>query len=217
MSPISNPPIPFAAAVVRRQVLAVLILALAGPIAWADDGEGAKARSVLPAVHADSSTVEGGRLANLGTGQRIALRFVTAAVSGTVGGFLGGSLLSGGCNGQGVCGEIGFLLGGSVGLGFGTAAGLRLLDPDSRFGLSLTSSWLGAALGIGLIGDHYETAWPLVLVCSSAMATFVSETSDAGRLPYIFMSRRSLPTRPFSFGVAPDPRGGLSASARLRF
>lgn len=197
-------------------VLAVLILAATGPLAMADDAEESKAQTVMPEVHADSSTVEGGRLANLGTGKRIALKFVVATVSGTVGGFLAGSLLSGGCSGQDLCG-IGFLLGGPIGLGFGTAAGLRLLDRDSRFGLSLTSSWLGTLLGIGLIGDHYETAWPLVLVGSSAMATFVSETSKAGGLPSIFMSRRFLTTRTFPAGVDPDLRGSLSARATFRF
>ena len=77
--------------------------------------------------------------------KRIALKFVAGSISGAAGGFLGGSLLSSGCNGQGVCGGIGFLVGGSIGTGFGTAAGLSLVDSESQFGLALISS--GCSLG----------------------------------------------------------------------
>lgn len=87
----------------------------------------------------------------------------------------------------------------------GTAIGVSKIDPHDRFIASLGGSVVGLIGGIGLTSIS-KVLFPSLLVGPIIGATIMSE-----------WSRKPPQARRVSVGLIPDPKGGLSAVATLRF
>ena len=100
----------------------------------------------------------------------------------------------------------GFCIGGM----FGAVIGVSLVDRQDNFritlGHSLAGSVVGLLGGIGLTAASKGTLWPSLFVGPAAMATAWSERW-----------RKPPESRRVSVGLVPNPKGGLSAIATLRF
>ena len=97
-----------------------------------------------------------------------------------------------------------------IGSMFGAVIGVSLVDRQDNFRITLGHSLAGGVVGllggIGLTAASKGTLWPSLFVGPAAMATAWSERS-----------RKPPQARRVSFGLAPNPKGGLSAAATLRF
>lgn len=95
---------------------------------------------------------------------------------------------------------------GSISYPVGTAVGVSRVDPYDRFIASLGGSVVGLIGGIGLTSASPSVLWPSLFVGPVVGATLASELW------------RKPPQDPrVSVGLAPNPKGGLSAVATLRF
>ena len=151
------------------------------------------------------------------TENRIAKKLRAGALGGSAFGFVSGSLMAGSVSagGDGLGQPVVFYFFGLLGYTIGTAVGVSQVDPHDRFVPSLMGSLLGSLSGIGLAsmaGSHN-----VLLVCpitSVALAVWMSEGSRNRSAERAFnppeVSR-------FSIGLAPSPKGHLSAIAKLRF
>ena len=105
---------------------------------------------------------------------------------------------------------VGSLFVGSIGYSIGTAVGVSRVDPHDFFGASLIGSVVGFAGGIGLMSaSGSELLFPSLFIGPIVGATLASEWSRS-----LNPSDKKLP---FFMNLVPDPRGGLSAIATLRF
>ena len=105
---------------------------------------------------------------------------------------------------------VGSLFVGSIGYSIGTAVGVSRVDPHDFFGASLVGSVVGFAGGIGLMSaSGSELLFPSLFIGPIVGATLASEWSRS-----LNPSDKKLP---FFMNLVPDPRGGLSAIATLRF
>ena len=92
-----------------------------------------------------------------------------------------------------------------IGYSLGTAIGVSKIDPHDRFIASLGGSVVGLIGGIGLTSIS-KVLFPSLLVGPIIGATIMSERS-----------RKPPQARRVSVGLVPNPKGGLSAIATLRF
>ena len=102
----------------------------------------------------------------------------------------------------------------------GTAIGVSAVDPQDNFLITLAgSALLGAGVPYAIAVISVETnseAGDNLIILSGLLGPIVGATiaSELSRKPLSF---KKLEARRFSFGLVPDPKGGLSAIARLRF
>ena len=118
-----------------------------------------------------------------------------------------------GCYGKdGLCIDVGTLIGASTGWVLGAPIGVSMLEPNDRFIHTLGGS-LGGLVTSGLFTMVSGGAlWPSMIVAPVIFATLASEWSRHAEL-----SRKPPEPRRFSLGLAPDFQGGLSAVATLWF
>ena len=142
-----------------------------------------------------------------GTGGRIAKKLGAGSFVGIVSGLVSAGLLGRsvssdlGIDGIGVVEPI--IYGWYIGSIIGTSVGVTLVDPHDRFIMTLTGASVGTWLGIQ--GAELSGGWSMLL-CPLLGATIASE-----------LWRDSTENSRFSIGLAPDPKGRLSAVATLRF
>ena len=162
--------------------------------------------------------VQAGWMDDMDPDKRVATKLASGALVGGVGfavGFALALVSEGDCDkddnnddpicGYSCCEELRRVVFGSTGYLIGTAVGVSQFDPRDRFIMSLGGSVVGLIGGIGLTSVD-AVFWPSIFVGSVAFATVMSE-----------WSRKSPQDRRVSFGLAPIPKGGLSASVTLRF
>ena len=94
---------------------------------------------------------------------------------------------------------------GATGYTIGTAVGVSRMDPRGRFFPAFVGSSSGMIAGLYMTA-YTPTLWPSIFVCPIIMSTMMSEGF-----------RAPPKNRRLSFGLAPNPQRGLSASATLRF
>ena len=148
---------------------------------------------------------------NMSTGMRVALKLITGAFVG----FIGGAIVSSNCDdGQ----DLRCLGPTLLGYWAGNAIGVSAIDakgdkPGHPSKLSFISS-IGPSLGgcvVGVIGsawftESYPDAYPSLVIAPVVGATLASE-----------WWRKFSAARRLSIGLAPNPRGSLSAVVALRF
>ena len=214
-------------------VLVFFLIAVVSATSWgqpadADDldvAESARTGVVLESGPKDSSTVidtgnsvsvatldslvEEGK--NMSTGMRVAVKLVTGAYTGLMGGIIASSNCEDGqdlrCVGPALSG---YLTGVAIGV---SVIDLRGFDSPDPTILSVIST-LGVSLGgtaLGIIGAAWLTevdpnAFPSLVIAPVVGATLASE-----------WWRKFSSARRFSIGLAPNPRGSLSAAVTMRF
>ena len=99
----------------------------------------------------------------------------------------------------------------------GTAVGVSLIDPQDNFLITLAGSALlgaGVPYAIAVIGGDEN-----VLILSGLLGPIVGATIASERWRKPLAAKRPLQpeARRVSVGLVPDPKGGLSAVATLRF
>ncbi len=171
------------------------------------DGPPIQTLTVMDTSHAVSGTTLDGLAESRGmsTDKWVALKLITGSYFGMLGMVTGDSY----------CGDGPDLVCGGHVFGYlaGTAIGVNAF-PRHRSKMSLTKS-LGVSLGgsvVGLLGGYGltianpEVLWPSILIGPVVGATLASE-----------WWRKFSAARRFSIGLAPNPRGSLSAVATLHF
>lgn len=170
------------------------------------------------AERVERSPIQAGWMDDMGSDKRVATKLASGALVGGVGFALGFALAlvsEGDCDkddnnddpfcGYSCCEELRRVMFGSTGYLVGTAVGVSQFDPRDRFIASLGGSVVGLIGGIGLMSVD-DVFWPSIFVGSVAFATVMSE-----------WTRKPPEARRISVGLAPNPKGGLSAVATLRF
>ncbi len=152
---------------------------------------------------------------DIGTGKRITNKLVAGTfvggVGAVVGGIVGYSSGIGDCSDDpdDLCGLDALVTGlfvGSIGYMVGAAIGVSRSDSRDRFISSLGGSVVGFIGSIGLTIVSKGVLWPSLFIGPPAMATYWSEKS-----------RKPPAARRVSVDLLPNPKGGLSAVATLRF
>ena len=95
----------------------------------------------------------------------------------------------------------------AVGIGYviGVPVGVSRVDPHDRFIASLAGSLIGGGVGYHMTRRKYEL-WPSCLLFPLVGAATMSE-----------LTRKPPEARRISVGLAPGPKGSISALATLRF
>lgn len=158
--------------------------------------------------------VSTGSMDDIETGRRIANKLIAGAFGGLVmGSFTAigvAASASKDCDSDNTfCGLGAALVGlfaGSISYTVGSAIGVSRSDPHDRFISALGGSVVGLIGGIGLTSVSGGTLWPSLLIGPPVIATYWSERS-----------RKPPEIRRASVGLVPNPKGGLSAIATLRF
>ena len=182
--------------------------------------------------------VQAGSMDDMDPDKRVAQKLTYGALWGAGGGAVGaamgfalGSLEDcslcdrdghDGCDFCGLGPIVGSLFIGSCGYSIGTAVGVSRADPHDLFGASLIGSVVGFIGGIWLVSaSESELLFPSLFIGPIVGATLASEWSRSlnpsnKKLP-LFMNLVPDPRGRVSVGLVPNPKGGLSAIATLRF
>ena len=160
-----------------------------------------------------------------GTAGRVVRKLLWGVVGGNVGvlpGALIGAFIDDGCDnsssyegGDGVCIELGLLIGMGTGWILGIPIGVNMEEPNDRFIHTLGGSLGGLVTGV-LLTIVDGTLSPSMIVAPIVGATLASEWSRNAELSRNPLESRGKGHR-FSIGLVPDPRGNLAAVATLRF
>lgn len=121
--------------------------------------------------------------------------------------------------GDGIGGEFYSVLGFWGGNLVGTAVGVSSVDPQDNFLVTLAgSALLGAGVPYAIVLTEWEYGVGLV-VLSAFLGPIVGATiaSEVWRKPLSAKRHLKPGSRRASIGLVPDPKGGLSAVATLRF
>ena len=157
---------------------------------------------------------------------RMGKKLVTGVLGGIGGGLVGGALMVSGDDGD-FGNEIPALFGFWGGNLVGTAAGVSWVDPQDNFLITLAgSALLGSGVPYGVVfmfaDVNNETAsgiFGAISVLSAFLGPIVGAmiASELWRKP-LSAKRHLKPKAPLvSVGLVPNPKGGLSAVATLRF
>ena len=153
---------------------------------------------------------------------RMGKKLETGVLGGIGGGLVGGALMVSGDDGD-FGNEIPALFGFWGGNLVGTAAGVSWVDPQDNFLITLAgSALLGAGVPYAIAIISVETnseAGDNLIVLSGLLGPIVGAmiASELWRKP-LSAKRHLKPKAPLvSVGLVPNPKGGLSAVATLRF
>ena len=157
---------------------------------------------------------------------RIGNKLMAGLGGGIAGAFLGAFIMADlyqPKGGDDTFGRLGAAMNGLEG-GYivGTATGVSWVDSQNHFLITLAGSVLGLGVPVGAIDFiSAKTGWELDTLAgvSAFLGPIVGATiaSERGRKPLSAKLHLKPEVRRISVGLVPDPKGGLSAIATLRF
>ena len=169
----------------------------------------------LPTNSADSLVVALGlkkmKKKEGGAGKRIAKKLGAGTLLGSLSGLIGAVIVQiavglGEPGVDGIGGGAGLVMGGIIGHTVGSGIGVTLVDPHDYYILPIVGSLAGMRASVE-VPQYKEVPEFLPLFCGPVIgATIMSE-----------LLRKPPESRRISVGLVPNPKGGLSAIATLRF
>ena len=157
---------------------------------------------------------------------RIGNKLMAGLGGGIAGAFLGAFIMADlyqAKDGDDILGGLGaFMKGLEVGYIVGTATGVSWVDSQDHFLITLAGSVLGLGVPVGAIDViSAKTGWELETLAgvSAFLGPIIGATiaSERGRKPLAAKLHLKPEARRVSVGLLPNPKGGLSAVATLRF
>ena len=157
---------------------------------------------------------------------RIGNKLMAGLGGGIAGAFIGAFIMADiyqPKGGDDTFGRLGAAMNGlEIGYIVGTATGVSWVDAQDDFLITLAGSILGLGVPVGAINViSAKTGWELedLAGVSAFLGPIIGATiaSERGRKPLSAKLHLEPEARRFSVGLVPNPKGGLSAVATLRF